>query len=57
MTELKLVGTLILTLIIQGCFIPFRIVAFVFSVIESVAKIIKETINHLIKLIQNEMLK
>tara|TARA_R110000796_G_scaffold178022_1_gene294799 strand:+ start:5649 stop:5822 length:174 start_codon:yes stop_codon:yes gene_type:complete len=55
MTELSLMAKLFLSLIIQTLFIPFRITAFVFSTIEGIARVIKETINHFIKQVQNEV--
>ena len=55
MTEFKLVGTLILVLLLQLCLLPFRAVAFVFQFIESFCRIIKDTINNLIKSIMSEL--
>tara|TARA_R110000787_G_scaffold254045_2_gene359379 strand:+ start:186 stop:359 length:174 start_codon:yes stop_codon:yes gene_type:complete len=57
MEELKLVGILIGSLLLQLCLFPFRAVSFIFAAVESVARIIKKTVNNLIELIQEEIIK
>ena len=57
MQELKLVGVLISSLLLQLCLLPFRAVSFIFAVIEGSARIIKKTINNFIKATQDEIIK
>ena len=57
MQELKLVGVLISSLLLQLCLLPFRIASFIFAIIEGSARVIKKTINNFIKATQDEVIK
>lgn len=49
MIELKLIWKLFITLILQTCLLPFKVVSFIFKVIEKVGRVCKETLDHFIK--------
>lgn len=57
MQELKLVGILISSLLLQLCLFPFRAVSFIFAVVESMARVGKKTVNDFIKSVQDEIIK
>ena len=57
MTEIKLVGKLLLSVLLQIAFIPFKLASFACEVVEKVGKISKETINNFIKIVQSEVKK
>jgi len=57
MIELKLVATLIGSLLLQLLFLPFKGIVLILDTIEKGIKIIKETIKHFIKITQDEIIK
>ena len=57
MKVIKLIGIIIIAAIVQTLLFPFRLIAEVFQCFETVCKILKETLKHLVKTTLKEVFK
>lgn len=57
MKTIKTIGVLLLSILLQLCLLPIRVVVGVLGGVESTVRIIKDTLTFLIKQISNEVLK
>lgn len=55
MQELKLVTKVLISLLVQLCLFPFKVISFVFKMVEVSGRIFKKTINYFIESIEEEM--